>query len=748
MKRAPKLLWVIPVVLLFAGLLKATLPQTAIGMWTSGASLSQPRSNASAVMFSDGRILITGGDDTSGPLQSAEIFATDGTMTSAAVMNVARSQHFSVTLSDGRVLVGGGVSSGGGTTNSAEVYDPSADSWTQINPMTSARANATAALLQDGRVLIASGDNSGNPSNTIEIYDPSTGTFNFGGTLFSPRTRHAMAVLSDGRVLIVGGSDGTNALASSDIFDPSSGTISAGPSLATARYGHSATTLLDGTVLITGGATTGSNGTIELASAELFDPSTGTFSTASANLVTARQGHQAFLLPNNNNVLIVGGTSGGQPIAASELFSPWQGTFAATGANITSRSAAVGSATKQDGFLLAAGGSDASGNALASTELYAFPTVKTDASDYPPGSIVTITGSGWRAGETVTLTLVESPLIDTHPVMTAIADGNGNISNNQFSPDVHDINVRFYLTAAGSQSGLQAQSTFTDAAGDTTSTTVSCSPTPVTVNTATTCTATANNIATPVTNGDPQGDVTFSFNGTGTFSPASAQCAVIQIGATNNSSCSVTLTPATVVSGNVKGNFNSADSSSWKNSVSPNFPLTVNAPTCTAPSISTQPSSQTITYGQNATFTTVAAGTPVPSVQWQVSTNGGSTWTNLTNGGVAGGATTGTLTLTAAPVSLSTNQYRAVFTNTFNGTQTANSNTATLTVNPKALTVTGIAVVDHVYDAGTTATLNFGSAALQGIVSPDVVTLNTSGYTATFASKNVANGVGVTVTGL
>src|ERR1019366_4071340 len=176
----------------------------------------------------------------------------------------------------------------------------------------------------------------------------------------------------------------------------------------------------------------------------------------------ARQGHLAFLLPNNNNVLIVGGTSGGQPVAASELFSAWQGTLAATGANVTARSGATGSAMKQDGLLLAAGGSDASGNALASTELYAFPTVKTDLADYAPGSIVTITGSGWQPGETVTLSFLEPPLIDTPPTMTAVADGNGNIFNDQFSPDLYDINVRFYLTAVGSQSGLQAQNTFTD----------------------------------------------------------------------------------------------------------------------------------------------------------------------------------------------------------------------------------------------------------------------------------------------
>src|SRR5207253_4388984 len=98
--------------------------------------------------------------------------------------------------------------------------------------------------------------------------------------------------------------------------------------------------------------------------------------------------------------------------------------------------------------------------ALGGTAMAQSATVMTDQADYAPGTIVTITGSGWQPGETVTLTLVESPLIDTHPVMTAIADATGNIFNDQFSPDQYDVSVKFYLTAVGSQSGVQAQNTF------------------------------------------------------------------------------------------------------------------------------------------------------------------------------------------------------------------------------------------------------------------------------------------------
>src|SRR5204863_8081406 len=74
--------------------------------------------------------------------------------------------------------------------------------------------------------------------------------------------------------------------------------------------------------------------------------------------------------------------------------------------------------------------------------------------------------------------------------------------------------------------------------------------------------------------------------------------------------------------------------------------VTVNAPT----TITTQPVSQVVCTDKVATFTVVAGGSGPFSYQWQVSTNGGNTWTNIANGGVYSGATTATLTITAPPV--------------------------------------------------------------------------------------------------
>ena len=773
MKRPPVWMLVGISLLCFVGLLRATLPQILIGSWTAASSLSQARSSASAVLLPNGSILLTGGDSGSGPLQSAELFGTDGTVSSAGAMNIARSKHFAVVLSDGRVLVGGGLTSGGGTTNAAEIYDPSANSWTQINPLTQARANATAALLQDGRMLIAGGDNGGNATNSIEIYDPSSGNFTFAGTLSSARTQHAMAVLQDGRVLIVGGTDGTNPLASSDIFDPVAGTVSAGPNLATARYNASATTLLGGQVAVIGGAgIDGSGNKTDLASTEIFDPTAGAFSTVSATLTTAREAHQAFLLPNNNNVLITGGTSGGAALASAELFSAtasltsgaWSYTTSVTGTMTTARAAASGSANQQNGptskvpptpgLVIVGGGTDANGNTLASTEAYGYPTIQTDQGDYPPGTTVNITGSGFTPGETVTITLVESPLIDTHGPYTVTADGNGNVTDASFTTDQHDVDVRFWLSAAGT-SGRQAQNTFTD------NTNVKSA----TVNTFTSqsanCTATQSSTFTEGQTVWACVDVT-ALAGSGKanpffivwFNPSGTAVQTTQ--ETTPSS-----TPAFFNDSLATGS-SSTPSGSWTVKVCQSNPCTggnvVASQTFTLNTLGTTTtvtsSADPSTYGTPPTFTAKvipASGSTSPTGTVQFKING----TPIGSGVSVGACSPPASPDVCATFTPNNQQLQAIgsphtIAAVYSGDAVFSTSTGSVsqTVSPMAVTVTGITVESHVYDGTTAATLNFSGAALQGVLTGDTVTLNSSSYTATFASRNVANGVAVTVSGL
>ena len=91
-----------------------------------------------------------------------------------------------------------------------------------------------------------------------------------------------------------------------------------------------------------------------------------------------------------------------------------------------------------------------------------FATLKTDKDDYAPGEPALITGSGWQPGEEVTLVFQEDPAVHPDYMLTLTANGEGNISHDEWAPEEHDFGVRFYLMATGVTSQRRAQITFTD----------------------------------------------------------------------------------------------------------------------------------------------------------------------------------------------------------------------------------------------------------------------------------------------
>src|SRR4030095_4329344 len=136
-----------------------------------------PRTAHAATALSDGRILITGGRDSSGNIVAvSEIFdPATGTSTASATLTTPRVDHTATLLHDGKVLVAGG-NDGNGSLNSAEIFDPAnaAAGFHVVGvAMGAARARHTATLLNNGTVFIAGGDDAG----TAEIFDPGTETF-------------------------------------------------------------------------------------------------------------------------------------------------------------------------------------------------------------------------------------------------------------------------------------------------------------------------------------------------------------------------------------------------------------------------------------------------------------------------------------------------------------------------------------------------------------------------------------------
>jgi Kelch motif len=236
-------------------------------------------------------------------------------------------------LPDGRVLFAGGFYSGGGHQftylSSAEVFHPSTNTFSTagIGSMSVPREGAVAAPLPDGRVLVAGGYYNANPDvpfephylSSAEVFDPSTNTFSSAGigSMSVPREGAVAAPLPDGRVLVAGGlyNDGTgHDLSSAEVFDPATNSFSSAGvgSMSVPRSGAIAAPLPDGRVLVGGGSTFSNLGN-PLSSAEVFNPTTNTFSSAGIGSMSAFPGSArvrdaAAPLPDGR--VVVGGGNG------------------------------------------------------------------------------------------------------------------------------------------------------------------------------------------------------------------------------------------------------------------------------------------------------------------------------------------------------------------------------------------------------------------------------------------------------
>lgn len=184
-----------------------------------------------------------------------------------------------------------------------------------------ARMDHTATLLANGEVLVAGGDNyTTGYLSSAEVYNPSTGKWTHTGSMTVPREGHGAALLSNGQVLVAGGinatTNGCTTLATAELYNPSTGAWTATGSMTIGRYSFVLIALPNGQVLAAGGTNCGGGG---LTSAELYNPTTGTW-TATGSMTIGNETNWAVLL-QNGEVFVVW---------SDNLYNPLTGTWTAT----------------------------------------------------------------------------------------------------------------------------------------------------------------------------------------------------------------------------------------------------------------------------------------------------------------------------------------------------------------------------------------------------------------------------------
>jgi hypothetical protein len=225
-----------------------------------------------AVALADGRALVVGYDTT------AELWdPATGEWRTTESLNNPRTNFAAVALADGRVLVTGGLNDISQSYSSAYVFDPraGAETWTKVGLMDTARTNPSAALLPDGHVLVAGGYFYVEPNYgraPAPAPDAMLAAYRPDSPTLSPPGGPGVADIAPPNV--------GAALATAELFDPATGTWSLTSPLNFARSGAAAVTLTDGRILVVGSAGYGGAVTVDgraYESAEIYDPETGRF---------------------------------------------------------------------------------------------------------------------------------------------------------------------------------------------------------------------------------------------------------------------------------------------------------------------------------------------------------------------------------------------------------------------------------------------------------------------------------------
>jgi Kelch motif len=371
--------------LLMASTLSAcSLSFGTVGAWSTETPPPTSLWATNSVVIPDGEVVFLGGFDPQTGQLLNRVLRFDPRINSwsqGAPMPVEQDGYAIAPLSNGSILIAGGggllgdpnalpvVAPGGGAPGGGNgllattwLYSLQLNSWRKVGNLNVARSGSSAALLTDGRVLIAGGSvplatpiqlpNGSSDffgfSNSAEIFDPQTNSWSLVGSMHAARGSMAFLALPHGKALAAGGCAFANqgvqlgsALTSAEVFDPATSAWTVTSPLPEPQCGAGSVLLRDGRALVTGGSVSGGS----VSNAFLYDEQKHSWSAAGSTV----QGGSAPVLLADGRVFVAA-VQAGQPqgrlvpvLVGGQVFDPASGDWSFATSNSVLESFQVGS---------------------------------------------------------------------------------------------------------------------------------------------------------------------------------------------------------------------------------------------------------------------------------------------------------------------------------------------------------------------------------------------------------------------